>query len=115
MDIVYSLINYFKDETIYVYGTHVLNDYVDFNFFKSRCFHQILSGVCIVFEDENLDLSLLNENVRAFIITENENTRLKWIQSKYVFDVDSLDDKRIYFDTYQLPSYLNMTCYEIHM
>lgn len=112
MDIVYSLINYFKDETIYVYGTHVLNDYVDFNFFKSRCFHQILSGVCIVFEDENLDLSLLNENVRAFIITENENTRLKWIQSKYVFDVDSLDDKRIYFDTYQLPSYLNMTCYE---
>lgn len=65
-----------------------------------------------VFEDENLDLSLLNENVRTFIITENENTRLKWIQSKYVFDVDSLDDKRIYFDTYQLPSYLNMTCYE---
>ena len=112
MDIVYSLINYFKDETIYVYGTHVLNDYVDFNFFKSRCFHQIQSGVCIVFEDENLDLSLLNENVRTFIITENENTRLKWIQSKYVFDVDSLDDKRIYFDTYQLPSYLNMTCYE---
>lgn len=112
MDIVYSLINYFKDETIYVYGAHVLNDYVDFNFFKSRCFHQIQSGVCIVFEDENLDLSLLNENVRAFIITENENTRLKWIQSKYVFDVDSLDDKRIYFDTYQLPSYLNMTCYE---
>lgn len=112
MDIVYSLIHHFKDEPIYVYGTNVLNDYVDFSFFKSRCFHQIQSGVCIIFEDENLDLSLLNENVYAFVFTENENSRLKWIQNKYVFDVESLDDKRIYFDTYHLPSYLNMTCYE---
>ena len=90
----------------------MLNDYVDFSFFKSRCFHQIQSGVCIIFEDENLDLSLLNENVYAFVFTDHENSRLKWIQNKYVFDVDSLDDKRIYFDTYHLPSYLNMTCYE---
>ena len=112
LDVVFSLLHYFKDETIYVYGSNVLNDYVDFNFFKSRCFHQIHSGVCIIFEDENLDLSLLNENVYAFVFTENENSRLKWIQNKYVFDVESLDDKRIYFDTYQLPSYLNMTCYE---
>ena len=112
LDVVFSLLHYFKDETIYVYGSNVLNDYVDFNFYKSRCFHQIQSGVCIIFEDENLDLSLLNENVCAFVFTDNENSRLKWIQNKYVFDVESLDDKRIYFDTYQLPSYLNMTCYE---
>ena len=53
----------------------------------------------------------LDEHVISFVVTNNETTNLKWILNKYVFDIESLDDKRIFFDTYHLPSYLNMTLY----
>lgn len=111
LDIVYRLIKYFENETIYVYGTNMLDSYVDFSFFQSRYFSKIHEGVCIIFEDENLDLSELDEHVISFVVTNNETTNLKWILNKYVFDIESLDDKRIFFDTYHLPSYLNMTLY----
>lgn len=111
LDIVYRLIKYFENETIYVYGTNMLDSYVDFSFFQSRYFSKIHEGVCIIFEDENLDLSELDERVISFVVTNNENTNFKWILNKYVFDIESLDDKRIFFDTYHLPSYLNMTLY----
>ena len=111
LDIVYRLIKYFENETIYVYGTNMLDSYVDFSFFQSRYFSKIHEGVCIIFEDENLDLSELDERVISFVVTNNENTIFKWILNKYVFDIESLDDKRIFFDTYHLPSYLNMTLY----
>ena len=111
LGIVYRLIKYFENETIYVYGTNMLDSYVDFSFFQSRYFSKIHEGVCIIFEDENLDLSELDERVISFVVTNNETTNLKWILNKYVFDIESLDDKRIFFDTYHLPSYLNMTLY----
>ena len=44
----------------------------------------------------------------AFVFTNNENTNLKWIHKKYAFDVDSLDEKRIFFDTFHLPSFINL-------
>lgn len=41
-------------------------------------------------EDENLDLSELDEHVISFVLTNNETTNLKWILNKYVFDIESL-------------------------
>ena len=108
-DVVCSLISYFENEPIYVYGTDKWDAFVNASFLKPRYFSQIEKGICLIFEDENLDLSLLNENVMAFVFTNNENTNLKWIHKKYAFDVDSLDEKRIFFDTFHLPSFINLT------
>ena len=56
-----------------------------------------------------MNLSLLNTSVIAFVFTNNENTNLKWIHKKYVFDVDNIDEKRIFFDNFHLPSFTSMT------
>lgn len=108
-DIVSSLISFFDEEPIYVYGSNKWNDYVNASFFKSRYFSQIHNGICLIFEDDNLNLSLLNTNVIAFVFTNNENTNLKWIHKKYVFDVDNIDEKRLFFDNFHLPSFTSMT------
>ena len=112
MDVVYSLIHYFKDVPIYVYGTHALDDYVNFSFCKPRYLYGLNKGVCIVFEDEIVDVSMISEQVLTIVITNCADSSMKWIEQKYVCDVENLDEKRMFFDTYHVPSYKNITLYQ---
>lgn len=112
VDVIYSLIRYFQYETLYVYGSFEFDLYVDYSFIKPRFLSLIKKGILFVFEEEEIDFSLVADDVKIFVFTQNPNTTWKGISKKYVFDVESIDDKRIFFDTFHLPTFSNMTFYK---
>lgn len=112
LDVVYSLIHYFKDSPIYVYGSHALDAYVDFSFTKPRYAYALNKGVCIIFEDDIVDVCMISKQVLTIVITNCAQSSMRWIEKQYVCDVENLDDKRMFFDTYHVPSYKNITMYQ---
>lgn len=112
VDVIHSLIWYFQKETLYVYGSVEFDLYVDHSFTKPRFFSFVKKGILFVFSEEEIDLSLVSDDVKIFIFTQNPNTNWKWISKKYVFDVESMDEKRIFFDTFHLPPFSNVTSYK---
>ena len=112
VDVIYSLISYFQNETLSVYGSSDFDLYVDYSFTKSRYFSLVKKGILFVFDEDEVDLSLVSDDVKIIVFTQNPNTNWKWIQKKYVFDVELMDEKRIFFDTFHLPSFSSMTSYK---